>query len=213
MIEQYQLWDNYNGDLKGVKKHCDILKLILDQELPQLSEHFDNNEMKIEMFAIDWILGLFSSIIPIQHIGKFLDNFFIDKWYFFYKIVIVFLKDIQTELLQEDEMCDVLVTLKTLATPLRNDHSPITSHRNFKSTVLSTLNKGSNDSEGSSEKVFESPRKKGTFSILQDLIGIFTKKQYDCDWLSILNRAKTYKIKNWSDINKYIIKYDLVRKH
>lgn len=196
LIEQYQLWDNYCGDLKGVRKHWDILKLILDQEIPKLSEHFDNNEMKIEMFAIDWILGLFSSIIPIQYMGKFYDNFFTNEWYFFYKVVMVFLKDIQTELLQEEEMWDVLVTLKTLATPLRSDNSPISSHRNFKSTVLSTLNKGSNDSEVSSEHLyFESPQKKGTFSILQDIVGVFTKKQYDWDWMSILNRARTYNLK------------------
>jgi hypothetical protein len=78
--------------------------LLLEDELPSLYDHFVKSEMRIEMFATDWILGLFSSIIPLQQMGLFYDNFFKHDWNFFYKIVLVFLKDIQKELLQEDEM-------------------------------------------------------------------------------------------------------------
>lgn len=138
--------------------------------------------MRVEMFATDWVLGLFASIIPLEHMGRFYDNFFKEKWHFFYKIVLVFLKDIQEELLQEEEMCDVLVTLKTLATPLRSDYSPVPSKRSFKSTILSTFNKMGNDTEESSISVYTSPNKNNGFSIISSIRDIFTKQQYDCDW-------------------------------
>ena len=71
------------------------------------------------MFAMDWILTLFSVLIPIESHHIFLTNFLIDGWNYFYKVVIVFLKSIETDLLNEEELCDVLITLKSLATPAR----------------------------------------------------------------------------------------------
>lgn len=104
LMEQYQLCDNFKGDLKGIEKHCGAIKVIIKHELPKLSQHFDNNEINVAMFATDWIFGLFSHVIQLDSMGKFLDNFFEGRWHFFYKMVTVFLKDIQSELLQEEEM-------------------------------------------------------------------------------------------------------------
>lgn len=179
IIEQYQLCDNYKGDLKGIHKHCGALKVLLEDELPSLNQHFDKYDMTIEMFAMDWVLGLFASIIPLEHMGRFYDSFFDEKWTFFYKVVLVFLKDIQAELLQEEEMCDVLFTLKTLATPIRSDYSPMTSKRSFKSTILSTFNKKGQDTVVSSDEKYESPNRNGAFKIIQGVMDIFAKKQYE----------------------------------
>ena len=206
IIEQYQLWDNYKGDLKGIRKHWGVIKLLIEEELPELAEHFVKNEMRVEMFATDWILGLFSSIIPIQQMGMFLDNFFKNKWDFFYKIVLVFLRDIQKELLQEEEMWDVLVTLKSLATPLRSEHSPAPSHRSFKTSIFSRFKK---ESEYSTDKRFHSPVKGKGFGFMDSIRDIFKEKQYTWDWMNILKKATTYKIKNPAIVCQYIIKYEL----
>ena len=128
---------------------------------------------------------------------------------FFYKTVIVFLKDIQSELLQEEEMCDVLVTLKTLATPMRSDYSPVPTKKSFKSTILSTFNKFGNDSEEPSQSTFSSPNKKQGFSIMSSVREIFTKKQYEWDWYGILNRAQKYNIKSTKSVKEYCVNYDL----
>jgi hypothetical protein len=46
-------------------------------------------------------------------------NFFIEKWRYFYKVVLTFLGQIEQELLDEEELGNVLMTLKNLAaTPL-----------------------------------------------------------------------------------------------
>lgn len=66
---------------------------------------------------MDWILTLFANLIPIESHHVFLTNFIMKGWYYFYQVVILFLKSVEKELLNEDELCDVLVTLKFLATP------------------------------------------------------------------------------------------------
>lgn len=71
------------------------------------------------MFAMDWILTLFSVLIPFENYHIFITNFLKEDWNYFYKVVILFLKSIEKELWDEEELCDVLITLKTLATPAR----------------------------------------------------------------------------------------------
>jgi hypothetical protein len=72
------------------------------------------------MFATDWILTLFSNLIPIESHHVFLTNFFVEGWNYFYKVVLTFLQSIEKELLNEEELGDVLMTLKNLAaTPIR----------------------------------------------------------------------------------------------
>jgi hypothetical protein len=152
---------------------------LIKEELPKLSEHFIKNEMTVGMFATDWILGLFASVISLDYMGRFYDHFFEERWMFFYKTVIVFLKDIQSELLQEEEMCDVLVTLKTLATPMRSDYSPVPAKKSLKSTILSTFNKFGSDAEEPNQNTFSSPNKRQGFSIMSSVREIFSKKQYE----------------------------------
>jgi hypothetical protein len=40
------------------------------------------------MFASDWIFGLFASVVPLEDMKVFYDNFFEKKWVFFYSIVL-----------------------------------------------------------------------------------------------------------------------------
>ena len=46
----------------------------------------------MEMYASEWIFGLFSSIIPIEKMVHFYENFFIEGWPFFYKVALGYLK-------------------------------------------------------------------------------------------------------------------------
>ncbi|CAI2382634.1 unnamed protein product [Moneuplotes crassus] len=213
LMEQYQLCDNFKGDLKGIEKHCGAIKIIIANELPKLNGHFDKNEITIEMFATDWIFGVFSHVIHLDFMGAFYDNFLKERWYFFYKMVVIFLKDIQISLLQEEEMCDVLYTLKTLATPVRSDHSPAPSKRSCQQTQSKSSKACS---EVSSDDLYHSPGKSKGLSFATIDMGvwrsvkeIFKKKQYECDWNVIIKRAETYKLKNPQAVKKFCMDYDL----
>jgi len=120
LVEDYQLCDIYDKDLRGVTKHCKAITMLINWELPNLHLHFTRNVIDSQMFAMDWILTLYSVLIPYDCHHIFLTNFMKEGWIYFYKVVLNFLKSIEKELCNEDELCDVLITLKTLATPARN---------------------------------------------------------------------------------------------
>ncbi len=67
------------------------------------------------MFATDWILTLFAILIPGESHTIFMMNFLVEGWVFFYKLVLSFLQSIEKELLSEEEIGNVLMTLKDLA--------------------------------------------------------------------------------------------------
>ena len=72
------------------------------------------------MFATDWILTIFSSLIPLNIHSIFISNFLKEGWIYFYNVVLTFLKEIEEDLLEQNEFGDVLITLKNYATPEKN---------------------------------------------------------------------------------------------
>ena len=64
------------------------------------------------MFSTDWILTLFASLIPIEKHHSFLTDFFRKGWASFYDLVLTFLEKVERRLLDEDELGNVLITLK-----------------------------------------------------------------------------------------------------
>lgn len=81
----------------------------MQKKTPDLFNHFVEIGIEPQMFTTEWILDLFSHIIPINMYGKFLDNFISDGsqqpnelhgWEFFYQIVITILKFLESDLMQ-----------------------------------------------------------------------------------------------------------------
>ena len=89
------------------------------------------------MFATDWILTLFSSLIPFDIHQIFLTNFLKEGWSYFYNVVLTFLKEIQTDLLEQNEFGDVLITLKKFATPDRGRPQEPDHKESFLEQILS----------------------------------------------------------------------------
>ena len=68
--------------------------------------------MKVEMYASDWIFGLFASVIPLEKMHQFFSKFYQYKWVFFYQLILSILKFLEKELLQEDELWNILNQIK-----------------------------------------------------------------------------------------------------
>jgi hypothetical protein len=68
ILNDYKLKDIYLGNLEGIQKHFSIIEAIINSELPELHKHLKNHDITIQMFSTDWIIGLFSSTIPITKI-------------------------------------------------------------------------------------------------------------------------------------------------
>lgn len=61
-----------------------------------------------EMFAQEWIFGLFASVVPTELMGTFFDKFFTDQWVFFYQFILSILKEHEADLLVEDDLYSIL---------------------------------------------------------------------------------------------------------
>jgi len=64
------------------------------------------------MFATEWIFTLFSSIIPIEEMDTFFEEFFENSWIFFYKFVIHILRKHEEAMLGADNITDMIIPIK-----------------------------------------------------------------------------------------------------
>ena len=94
MMEDYELRDNYIAKLPGLDKHCQIIDLLIFENLVDLYRHFSEFGIIVAMFATEWCFTLFGSLVPLDAIGDFLDVFMQDGWMFFYRVVLGILKRI-----------------------------------------------------------------------------------------------------------------------
>ena len=76
--------------------------------MPQISEHFHQHNIKSELFASEWIFGLFSSVIPVDYMGLFFDEFFKRKWVFFYQLVLQLIHHHRRRILVEDDFYSII---------------------------------------------------------------------------------------------------------
>lgn len=80
--------------------------------MPELYEHFYCNNIKAEMFASEWIFGLFSSVIPLELMTDFWSNFFENGWIFFYQLVLQIMREHEEIIKQEGDVYCILHCIK-----------------------------------------------------------------------------------------------------
>jgi hypothetical protein len=88
LIEDFEMRDIYLPKLPGLFKHSQMIDILIEQHLPEVHSHFNEHSIKAELFASEWIFGLFSSVIPVDFMGLFFDEFFKRSWVFFYQLVL-----------------------------------------------------------------------------------------------------------------------------
>ena len=84
LIEDCEMRDIYEPELTGLFKHSFMIELIIQANLPHLHARLTENNIRANVYASEWIFGLFASVIPCDHMGDFIDLFFKHKWIFFY---------------------------------------------------------------------------------------------------------------------------------
>ena len=80
LIEDYEMREIYMEGLPGHKKHSTLITQLMETQLGELYEHFNEIgiciEMNVEMFATEWYFTLFAKVIPTYQMNAFFDNFF-----------------------------------------------------------------------------------------------------------------------------------------
>ena len=88
LFEEYNYREIFSKNFPGLKKHVDNVKFILEKYSPKLYKELDQAGVTYEIFMIEWLYSLFSSIIPLELQMGFYKGFYCEGWKFFYKMCI-----------------------------------------------------------------------------------------------------------------------------
>ena len=104
LIEEYELKSLFMENFPGLKIHIKRLELILKNEYPSYWESFLKIGVKVEIFMVEWLFSLFSSLIPLELQMDFYKGFFSQGWIFFYKMCICCILNVKGEFSDSDEI-------------------------------------------------------------------------------------------------------------
>jgi CDGSH-type Zn-finger protein len=104
LIEEYELKNLFMENFPGLKLHIKRLELILKNEYPSYWESFGKIGVKVEIFMVEWLFSLFSSLIPLELQMDFYKGFFSQGWIFFYKMCISCILNVKGEFSDSDEI-------------------------------------------------------------------------------------------------------------
>ena len=88
LFEEYDYRKIFEKNFPGLKYHVDIVKNILKKYNPKLFEELAQAGVSYEIFMIEWLYSLFSSIIPLELQIGFYKGFYCQGWKFFYKMCV-----------------------------------------------------------------------------------------------------------------------------
>jgi len=66
----------------------------------------------VEMYASDWVICLFASVIPLSMYADLLDGFLAHGWPFFYTLCLSLLATFKERVLNEDDISGILSHIK-----------------------------------------------------------------------------------------------------
>lgn len=90
-------------NMPGLQFHVQILEQIIKQELPNLDFYLteDLGLSTHQIYLHDWVICLFTSIMPIGRNFDFLIEFIDQGWIYFYAVCIAILKCLEPWILEQ----------------------------------------------------------------------------------------------------------------
>jgi hypothetical protein len=104
LIEEYDLRSLFMADFPGLKLHVHRVEMILKNEYPKIWDTFEKIGVKVEIFMVEWLFSLFSSLIPLELQIYFYRGFFLNRWMFFYKMAISSILNLKGDFIEADEI-------------------------------------------------------------------------------------------------------------
>jgi hypothetical protein len=89
-----------------------MLEHLMQEHQSKLLTHLYENNVRVEMYASDWIFALYANVIPNTQVHLFLNEFFKHGWAFFYRFTMTFLKVLSSRILATDEIADIIDLIK-----------------------------------------------------------------------------------------------------
>ena len=96
--------DIYLDGLPGIKRHSFVFDHIFKNYDPELHNHLNKLGICHDLYLTEWLMAFGCNIIPIILIHIYFNGIFEHKWVYFYKVILLYLKSMRTELLKADEI-------------------------------------------------------------------------------------------------------------
>ena len=77
---------------KTLCHYFEILEKLLKIKLPELCDLLDNNNCDIQLLLLDWFFCMGFNKVPLYYSNVLLNGLVIHGWYYFYRLIIVYLK-------------------------------------------------------------------------------------------------------------------------
>ena len=104
LIEEYDLRPIFMKDFPGLKLHVNRVEFILQKEYDYMWKIFIKFGVKVEIFMVEWVFSLFSSLIPLDLQMEFYKGFFSQGWIFFYKMCLSSILSLNGKFSEVDEI-------------------------------------------------------------------------------------------------------------
>ena len=114
LLESYNLDDIYLPDMMGTHLFLNQIKLLVIKNFKAVHDHMTILEVKYEMFALNWVISMFTSFMPLPFTIVFWKRFFKDGWKEFYKVIYRIFKELQDQILSAEDMPEVLEAFRQL---------------------------------------------------------------------------------------------------
>lgn len=100
--------------MPGLILHVRVLEMLISLKLGALNDHLIKGLGLVthQIYLHDWIICLYTSIMPIDLSINFLSGFFEKGWVYFYKVALAILMCLEHRLLAEKELDRTLAILK-----------------------------------------------------------------------------------------------------
>ena len=101
-------------NMPGIIYHVNIIEQLIKFKNTEVNEFLEENLglCTHQMYLLDWIIPLFTSVMPIDKSILFIDQFLKGGWVYFYKICLAAYTVLTPYLLNAECMEDALVILK-----------------------------------------------------------------------------------------------------
>ena len=104
LIEEYNLRNIFMEGFPGLRYHVKTIENILKKDYKHIWFVFDKIGVKVEIFMVEWLFSMFSSLIPLEIQIEFYKGFFSEGWVFFYKMCISAILNLKGVFYEADEI-------------------------------------------------------------------------------------------------------------
>lgn len=114
LLEDFDLRPNYLPGLPGLIEKCEEINQRFATHVPRAHRVLEQSGgIQAEMHSMEIVMGLFGSMMPMDSLTMFYDQFMREGWEAFFRVLIRFYRSIEDQIMTLEDPLDVIELVKT----------------------------------------------------------------------------------------------------